>query len=174
MEPDCQRPVVIRTASEQATRAVAACLAAHFAGGEVVALCGDLGAGKTVFVQGLARGLEVRELPTSPSFVIIHHYPGRLMLYHVDLYRLEPEQVQGLGIEEIMTPDSVVAIEWAERLPQHLSQRLSLCVTIQFGVDAQERRLSLRALDALGADCLRRSAAALGLDQPSVAAPEPT
>lgn len=84
--------------------------------GDVVALSGDLGAGKTCFVQGIAEGLGVRGPVTSPSFVLIAEHEGRLRLYHVDLYRLEDvEAIRALGLEELLGSDGVTVIEWGER-----------------------------------------------------------
>lgn len=80
-------------------------------------LYGDLGAGKTAFVRGLARGLEIDpEAVSSPTFVILQEYRGPLTLYHADLYRLEPAGVADLGLDDVAS-DGVLAIEWAERLP---------------------------------------------------------
>jgi tRNA threonylcarbamoyladenosine biosynthesis protein TsaE len=86
--------------------------------GWVIALSGDLGAGKTQFVKGLARGLDIAARVHSPTFAIVAEYTGgRLMLFHLDLYRLEtPEQILSAGIEEFLEPDGVAVIEWAERL----------------------------------------------------------
>jgi tRNA threonylcarbamoyladenosine biosynthesis protein TsaE len=85
----------------------------------IIGLIGDLGCGKTAFVQGLARGLSVPEeyYITSPTFTLINRYPGRLPLFHVDLYRIEdPLEVEDIGLNEILTGRGVVAIEWADRI----------------------------------------------------------
>jgi len=105
--------------SPEATRALAAALGPELAPGDVLALKGKLGSGKTEFVHGLAQGLEVPETAgvASPSFTLVHEYPGRLSLVHIDLYRLEnlpPEMLPDL--EEYLSGDRVVAVEWAERL----------------------------------------------------------
>jgi tRNA threonylcarbamoyladenosine biosynthesis protein TsaE len=86
--------------------------------GWVITLSGDLGAGKTQFVKGLARGLEISARVHSPTFTLVAEYDGgRLKLFHLDLYRLEtPEQILSAGIEEFLQPDGVAVIEWAERL----------------------------------------------------------
>jgi tRNA threonylcarbamoyladenosine biosynthesis protein TsaE len=97
--------------------------------GMVLALIGDLGTGKTSFVQGLAKGLEVSDeyYITSPSYTMINEYPGRQPLFHVDLYRLEdPVDFEDIGLYDIFGENFVVAIEWAdkirqERLPDHVA-----------------------------------------------------
>ena len=106
----------ILTGSEAATEAAGERLGESLTAGDVVLLYGDLGAGKTAFVRGLARGIGADPAEvSSPTFTIVQEYPGRLTLYHVDLYRLEEREVDDLGLEELVLGDGVVAIEWAER-----------------------------------------------------------
>lgn len=106
------------TQSEAETETLAAELGAGFRGGEVVLLSGELGAGKTVFVRGLARGVGADpEEVASPTFVLLTRYPGRLTLHHADLYRLAGGgDERELGLEELPGPRGVLAVEWAERL----------------------------------------------------------
>jgi tRNA threonylcarbamoyladenosine biosynthesis protein TsaE len=107
------------THSAAETEQLAADLAARFRGGEVVLLFGELGAGKTAFVRGLARGLgSDPDEVASPTFVLLTAYPGPITLHHADLYRLAGNGDEGeLGLEELPGPRGVLAIEWAERLP---------------------------------------------------------
>ena len=106
----------ILTSSEEETSAAGERLAARLRGGDVLLLHGDLGAGKTAFVRGLARGLGASpEDVSSPTFTIIQEYRGRLTLYHVDLYRLQPLETADLGLDELPDREAVVAVEWAER-----------------------------------------------------------
>jgi tRNA threonylcarbamoyladenosine biosynthesis protein TsaE len=108
----------VTTRSEAETAELAERMAAAFRGGEVVLLSGELGAGKTAFVRGLARGLGVDpEDVASPTFVLLTAYPGRLTLHHADLYRLRGDgDERELGLEELPGPGGVLAVEWAERL----------------------------------------------------------
>jgi len=104
------------TGSEEATSAVGERLAPSLEAGDVVLLYGDLGAGKTAFVRGLARGLGADPAEvTSPTFTLIQEYRGRVTLFHVDLYRLEAREVEELGLDELVLGDGIVAIEWADR-----------------------------------------------------------
>ncbi len=106
------------THSEDETQAVARDLAAHLKPGDVVRLSGELGAGKTAFVRGLAAGLGIEpDEVSSPTFTLVHEYRGgRLALYHADLYRLDKTATEDLGLEEIGVAGAVLAIEWPDRL----------------------------------------------------------
>jgi len=106
------------TATEEETSAAGERLALGLGAGDVVLLFGDLGAGKTAFVRGMARGIGASvEDVSSPTFTLVQEYQGRVTLYHVDLYRLEPAEIDDLGLEELIGGDGVVAIEWADRWP---------------------------------------------------------
>ena len=112
----------------------------------IIALTGDLGTGKTAFVQGLAKGLGVSEkyYITSPTFTLVNEYPGRRRLFHVDLYRIEhaPELAE-IGLEEILREDAVIAIEWAEKL---LTESLFDHLELRFKmIDDDTRRIDLFA-----------------------------
>jgi tRNA threonylcarbamoyladenosine biosynthesis protein TsaE len=106
------------TLSAAETEQASAEIAGLFEGGEVVLLSGDLGAGKTAFVRGIARGIGVDPAEVaSPTFVLLTAYPGPLTLHHADLYRLEASGAdRELGLEELPGPRGVLAVEWAERL----------------------------------------------------------
>jgi tRNA threonylcarbamoyladenosine biosynthesis protein TsaE len=108
---------VLATSSETETVAAGEALGLTLQPGQVVLLYGDLGAGKTAFVRGIARGIGADpDEVSSPTFTIVQEYAGRSMtLYHVDLYRLDPEEIDDLGLEDLVAGDGVVAIEWSER-----------------------------------------------------------
>lgn len=109
-----------RSGSEEETRAVGAALAGELLPDGVLLLAGDLGSGKTVLAQGVARGLGIdpREV-ASPTFTLIreHAGPAGARLVHVDLYRLEPEEAAALGLEELLAGPGVKVVEWPDRLP---------------------------------------------------------
>ncbi|MCL4848568.1 MAG: tRNA (adenosine(37)-N6)-threonylcarbamoyltransferase complex ATPase subunit type 1 TsaE [Acidobacteria bacterium] len=106
------------TVDEAGTASLARELAGRLRGGETLLLFGDLGAGKTAFVRGLAEGLGIDpEEVSSPTFTLVQRYAGRLTLWHADLYRLDAAaDVDDLGLDELATPDAAVAIEWADRV----------------------------------------------------------
>jgi tRNA threonylcarbamoyladenosine biosynthesis protein TsaE len=137
-----------RTKSEDETAAVGCELAAALSAGDVVLLYGDLGAGKTAFVKGLAEGLGVeRDAVSSPTFTIMQEYRGgRLTLFHVDLYRLnDPREIDDLGMDEI-AEDGVLAVEWAEKL--RAMPRGAIMVRLEYaGPDA--RNLTIQLPDAV-------------------------
>jgi tRNA threonylcarbamoyladenosine biosynthesis protein TsaE len=117
---DARMPVRFASASPDMTRQIAAELARLLRPGDLLALSGPLGAGKTCFVQGLALGLGIEQVVASPSFVLAKHYPGAVPLLHVDAYRLSsPEEFWDLGLQE-QAESSVAAIEWAENVASAL------------------------------------------------------
>ena len=120
---------VIKTTSAQKTQKVARDFAKNLKDGDVIAIFGDLGTGKTVFVQGLAKGLGIKRRIISPSFVFMRSYPfilkGQpLTFYHIDLYRGENiEDFRSLGLSEIFSSSSVVVLEWAEKIKNFLPKK---------------------------------------------------
>lgn len=121
-------PVELTTVDEEQTRAVGRHLADALRGGERIALIGDLGAGKTCFVRGLAEGLGIpAENVRSPSFpILIPHEGGRLPLYHIDLFRLPAGDIDSLSLREYIYGSGVCAIEWPERLDEPLDDHLEV------------------------------------------------
>lgn len=140
----------LRTSSEAETEALGERLAARLRVGDVVALYGDLGAGKTTFVRGLARGLGSEDPVSSPTFVLMHVYEGRLPLYHFDAWRLSgPEDLAAVGAEEYLEGDGVAVVEWSERAEGLFpSQRLE--VHLERGDEPEERRVRLVGRGARG------------------------
>jgi tRNA threonylcarbamoyladenosine biosynthesis protein TsaE len=126
-------------------RALAMALGRLVTTGDTVALVGDLGAGKTVFAQGLAAGLGFRGPVTSPTFTLIHIYEGgRTTLFHADLYRLEREaELEDVGLDDIFRQDGVAVVEWADRFPTILPED-RLEVRLEVAADT-ERRLRAQA-----------------------------
>ncbi|MEW6447135.1 MAG: tRNA (adenosine(37)-N6)-threonylcarbamoyltransferase complex ATPase subunit type 1 TsaE [Bacillota bacterium] len=113
----------VRSDSPEATRAIGEKLARFLEAGDVVALYGELGAGKTCFTQGVARGLGVLSKVTSPTFVLLREYEGRLPLCHFDAYRLSgPEDLEEIGCKECFSGRAVSIIEWAERVADALPE----------------------------------------------------
>ena len=130
------------TTSEQETAEVSRALAAELKAGDVLLLSGDLGAGKTAFVRGLAEGLGVEPGEvSSPTFTLVHEYRGgRLTLYHVDLYRLDRAATDDLGLDELGVADGVLAIEWPDRLTHTLAGARRIRIEI---VDDTTRRIAI-------------------------------
>lgn len=112
----------VTTASAEATQALAAELAAVLPPDRTLALHGDLGVGKTTFVQGLARGFGVTHTVTSPTFAIYSIYHGRFTLVHLDAYRLETAQeIEDLLLEDFLTPPWCLAVEWPEKIAEWIA-----------------------------------------------------
>jgi tRNA threonylcarbamoyladenosine biosynthesis protein TsaE len=138
--------VIITTNSEAETVAAGREVAGRLAAGAIVLLSGDLGAGKTAFVRGMAAGLGIAsDEVSSPTFTLIQEYRGgRLPLYHVDLYRLKTIEVEDLGLDELTLEGGVTAIEWPDRLPRTLPG--SLMVRIDQG-DGDQRTITIDVSD---------------------------
>ena len=131
------------THSETETQEVARRVAAGLKPGNVLLLSGDLGAGKTAFVRGLAEGLGIDpDEVSSPTFTLVHEYRGgRLTLYHADLYRVDRAAADDLGLEEMGIADGVLAIEWPDRLSHTIPG--ATMVTLEI-VDDTTRRIRIR------------------------------
>ncbi len=129
---------VVRTRSEDETGEVAARFASGLPDGAVVLLTGDLGAGKTAFVRGMAAGLGLDPADiSSPTFTLIQEYRGRRLLTHVDLYRLEAAEIDDLGLEELGAAGAIVAIEWAEKLREVPADAVRVEI-VDLGGDSRE------------------------------------
>jgi tRNA threonylcarbamoyladenosine biosynthesis protein TsaE len=130
--------VQVTTKSAAETERIGALLGQKLERGMVVVLTGELGAGKTAFARGVARGLGVRDPVTSPTFTLIQEYTGRLPLYHFDVYRLqEPGELADLGYDEYLEGDGVCLIEWGDLVrellpPTYLEVHLSGRDTTRF------------------------------------------
>ena len=127
------------SASPGQTRLIAAEFARRLSSGTVLSLVGDLGAGKTEFVKGLAIGLGTNDEVTSPTFTLVHEYRGgRLTLFHMDFYRLnEEDELNELGFEDYLAAGGVCAIEWGDKFPKRLPQD---SVSIRFIIHAADQR----------------------------------
>lgn len=125
----------IVTNDAESTRDAGRQLGETLSPGDIVALVGPLGAGKTVFAQGVARALGIEEPVTSPTFTLISEYEGSMPLYHMDLYRLgTPDEFAWLGVEEMLDGEGVSLVEWSERAGDELPER-SIQVKINLNDD---------------------------------------
>ena len=140
---------ITRSAAE--TEALAAALAPSLAPGDLLALSGPLGAGKTRFVSGLARGLACAARVRSPTYALVHEYPGRILLVHADLYRVEGGDLDSLGLGDY-AERAVVVVEWGERLPAAWQAR-ALRLDFEIGAGDQ-RRLRATADGARGIELM--------------------
>jgi tRNA threonylcarbamoyladenosine biosynthesis protein TsaE len=122
----------------------------------IIALTGNLGSGKTVFVQGLAKGLDVPKgfMITSPSYTLINEYPGRVPLFHADLYRLSGAMdIESTGLLDTMEAHGVVAIEWAEKI---FEGDLAADMKIRFDINKDDTRvITLTGCGQMGVDLVR-------------------
>jgi tRNA threonylcarbamoyladenosine biosynthesis protein TsaE len=108
--------------------------------GDLLAFYGELGAGKTCFIQGISQELEVKDYVTSPSFTIVNEYRGKIPIYHFDLFRLNTEEILELGYEEYFYGEGLTVIEWAEKIEQLLPKE-HLKIEIKFK-DRHQRTIS--------------------------------
>lgn len=135
-----------RTTDVEATRSLAAAIASVAAEGDLILLAGELGAGKTAFVQGFGAGLGVDGAITSPTFTLAHQYEGRLPMHHLDVYRLERfAEMDDIGVSELLDGGGVVLIEWGDAVAPALPKDY-LEITLTYGEGDDERRLELRCV----------------------------
>ncbi len=129
MERGCEKIAELGPLNETELKRFAKNLAEVLQGGEVIILAGELGSGKTTFVRGMGSGLEIpEEMIRSPTFTLVNVYPGRLVLNHVDLYRIEkPEQLFYLGLEEMLEEgEGVLVVEWGDNFESFWDERLKI------------------------------------------------
>lgn len=140
-------PLVATTSGAAATQDLAAALAELAVPGDLLVLAGEMGAGKTAFAQGFARGLGITDAVTSPTFTIVQEYAGgRLALHHLDVYRLESlREVGDLGLGEMLDEDAAMLVEWGDAVLPALPDTY-LEVRITFGEGDDDRRLELRGV----------------------------
>ncbi|MFQ5823136.1 MAG: tRNA (adenosine(37)-N6)-threonylcarbamoyltransferase complex ATPase subunit type 1 TsaE [bacterium] len=113
--------------------------------GDVVALIGELGSGKTVFIKGVCRGLNVEDDITSPTFTLIHEYNGRVPVYHLDFYRIKKsDEIRELGYDEYLLDEGICLIEWAERSIEHLPEKRFEIYFKNFFKEGLENRREIR------------------------------
>jgi tRNA threonylcarbamoyladenosine biosynthesis protein TsaE len=139
------------TRNEDETRAFGVRVAAHLHGGELIGLCGDLGSGKTVFVRGVAEGLGIPASKVrSPTFTLVNEYSGgRLPLYHIDLYRMHPSDVDRMALREYLYGDGVCVVEWFDRLGEDAA-----CLAIDFTFVGENERMLVASAHGEGYDAL--------------------
>ncbi|HEX2254162.1 MAG TPA: tRNA (adenosine(37)-N6)-threonylcarbamoyltransferase complex ATPase subunit type 1 TsaE [Thermoanaerobaculia bacterium] len=149
----------VRTTSAAETRQVAAALEPLLGAGDLLVLSGDLGAGKTAFVQGLAAALGVTGRVTSPTFTLAHTYQGRLRLHHLDVYRFaDPSEVLDLDLPELLADDAVTAVEWGETVLSELPGDF-LRLEIRFGGPEESPDVRWLDFEPQGAGWRARAAA---------------
>jgi tRNA threonylcarbamoyladenosine biosynthesis protein TsaE len=132
------------TLSEEETKDLGRRLGSILKKGDIISLSGELGSGKTVFVKGLAEGLGARDIVTSPSFVLLNIYLGRLKLYHFDLYRITAEDFWDMMGGDFFYEDGIVVLEWGEKV-EKLLPPVALKVKFERGEREEERKIKFEA-----------------------------
>lgn len=155
---DVAYTIRVKTKSVRETIAAARSLGKRLSSGDVVCLTGELGTGKTSFVKGIAEGLGIKgEIVTSPTFIIIREYKGRIPLYHIDLYRIGVvDDLRDIGMEEVIYGPGVTAIEWAERIGDRLPEE-RINVAIEW-VDEKTRYIKMKAVGPHHSRALKEAA----------------
>lgn len=140
----------VKTNSPKETQKIGQNLAKDLLPGDVIALYGDLGVGKTMLIQGIAKGLKIKRKVTSPTFVFMRSYPfilkkTPLTFYHLDLYRGEEKSdFASLGLEEVFSDDAIIVLEWAEKIKNSLPKK-RLEINIE-KIDEKRRKIKIRRI----------------------------
>ena len=131
------------------TQKIAADFSKELKSGDVICMYGDLGAGKTAFVQGLAKGLGIEEPITSPTFTIVNEYSGRLMLYHFDVYRIaDSDEMFEIGYDEYIDGDGVCVIEWPQLISDILPEnRYEITISKDYNESEDYRKIKIERLE---------------------------
>lgn len=144
-----------RSSSPEQTIQMGDTIGRSLVGGMAIGLVGALGSGKTQLVKGIAQGNAEAEKPavTSPTFVLVNEYPGRLLFFHLDVYRLkDARELATIGFDEMFAPDTVVVVEWADRVKGHMPED-TLWVTLA-ATGETTRRIDLEPFGPLAAQCV--------------------
>jgi len=134
--------MIFRTNSAEQTIELGTRIGEKLRPGDILAMRGTLGAGKTTFTKGVARGLGITDTVTSPTFTLVSEYQGRLPLFHIDTYRLDgPDDFMDLGVEELLNGQGVCVIEWSEKIQDILPADH---IVITLGYDGDGRRVTIQ------------------------------
>lgn len=137
----------ITSSSPEETMKIGSSLGSALRAGDVIAMIGELGAGKTTLIKGICQGAGVTSLVTSPTFVLLHCYKGRIPIYHLDLYRLQGERdLNDLGIEEYLGGEGALLVEWGEKIEQWLQSRIPFLKVNLTGPGDDPQLVSIRHL----------------------------
>jgi tRNA threonylcarbamoyladenosine biosynthesis protein TsaE len=156
MTLNLKHKIVVQTRSASETARIGKTIGNRLLPGDVVALAGELGAGKTQFIKGLAAGVGICNSTyiSSPSFTLIHEYPGEIPFYHIDLFRLGKEkEAEELGLDDYFQGTGITAIEWADKIPSLLPKQI-LFVFIAY-VDKNTRSLEIAGKGARYVDLVK-------------------